>query len=149
MLAVFLINYQKIINAIKKLFKKNNSKVDIPTPTVKQENPDISFGEDLVEKKIEEQNNKQSDEKLTVEPFIIADESELKELEAKSHGSGGRRSGDIKTISNIDVQVEDLEDQEQLVQTDNKKQTIADQIKNLPPEVKALILSNIFDKKDK
>ena len=74
-----------------------------------------------------------------------------KELEAKSHRSGGRRSGDIKSISNIDVQVEELEDdnkEEDYLNTQTKTNTVANQIKNLPPEIKALLLSNIFDKKD-
>ena len=90
---------------------------------------------------------KQPEEQVNAEPFIVADENELKELESKSKRSGGRRSGDIKSISNIEVNVEELDDDTEQ-NTETKKNTIAEQIKNLPPEIKALILSDLFDKKD-
>lgn len=142
---VLLFNYQNIVDKIKS--KRNSKKPKEEKPAKSSKNDSINMGEDLVQKKVDELKHKPVEE-VTVEPFVMADESELKELEAKSSHSGGRRSGDIKTISNIDVQVEELDDGEQIQTTSTSKNTVAEQIKNLPPEIKALLLSDLLDKKE-
>ncbi len=147
-LVILLFNFRRIVDAIKN--KKKSKQKPTEVKPVKKNDDGVTMDEDLAQKKIDDLKNRPV-ENLTVEPFVVADENELKELEAKSHRSGGRRSGDIKSISNIDVQVEELEDdnkEEDYLNTQTKTNTVANQIKNLPPEIKALLLSNIFDKKD-
>ncbi len=141
---VLLYNYQKIIDAIKN--RKKSSKPKAEKPVKSSTNDSINIGEDLVQKKIDELKHEPAEE-IIVKPFIVADEDELKELEAKSNHSGGRRSGDIKTISNIEVKVEDLDDENPSQVSSTKENTVAEQIKNLPPEIKALLLSDFLDKK--
>ncbi len=140
---VLLFNYQNIISAIKK--RKQPKDETKQKPITKKDNG-VIIGEDIFLKKVDNLK-KQPEEQVNAEPFIVADENELKELESKSKRSGGRRSGDIKSISNIEVNVEELDDDTEQ-NTETKKNTIAEQIKNLPPEIKALILSDLFDKKD-
>ena len=140
---VLLFNYQNIISAIKK--RKQPKDETKQKPITKKDNG-VIIGEDIFLKKVDNLK-KQPVEQVNAEPFIVADENELKELESKSKRSGGRRSGDIKSISNIEVNVEELDDNIEQ-NTETKKNTIAEQIKNLPPEIKALILSDLFDKKD-
>lgn len=145
LIVVLLFNYQKIVEAIK---KKRQSKDSAQEKPAKKSDNGVIMGEDLVQKKVDDLK-KEPAEKVEGEPFVVASEDELKELESKSKRSGGRRSGDIKTISNIDVNVEELDDDDEIEQqTDTQKNTIAQQIKSLPPEIKALILSDLFDKKD-
>ena len=147
-LVILLFNFRRIVDAIKNNKKSKQKPTEVKS--VKKNDDGVTMDEDLAQKKIDDLKNRPV-ENLTVEPFVVADENELKELEAKSHRSGGRRSGDIKSISNIDVQVEELEDdnkEEDYLNTQTKTNTVANQIKNLPPEIKALLLSNIFDKKD-
>ena len=140
---VLLFNYQNIISAIKK--RKQPKDETKQKPITKKDNG-VIIGEDIFLKKVDNLK-KQPEEQVNAEPFIVADENELKERESKSKRSGGRRSGDIKSISNIEVNVEELDDDTEQ-NTETKKNTIAEQIKNLPPEIKALILSDLFDKKD-
>ena len=140
---VLLFNYQNIISAIKK--RKQPKDETKQKPITKKDNG-VIIGEDIFLKKVDNLK-KEPEEQVNAEPFIVADENELKELESKSKRSGGRRSGDIKSISNIEVNVEELDDDTEQ-NTETKKNTIAEQIKNLPPEIKALILSDLFDKKD-
>ena len=141
-LVVLLFNYRTIVDKIKSK-KQSKKEKDVEKPKKEK----VTFTEDLVKKNTD--NLKcPIEEEYTVEPFVMADEDELKELESKSKASGGRRSGDIKTISNIDVEVEELDDDEDYTPTFDKKNTIADQIKNLSPEIKALLLSDLLDKKD-
>ncbi len=141
-LVVLLFNYRTIVDKIKSK-KQSKKEKDVEKPKKEK----VTFTEDLV-KKNTDNLKRPIEEEYTVEPFVMADEDELKELESKSKASGGRRSGDIKTISNIDVEVEELDDDEDYTPTFDKKNTIADQIKNLPPEIKALLLSDLLDKKD-
>lgn len=143
LIVVLLFNYQKIVEAIK---KKRQSKDSVQEKPAKKSDNGVVMGEDLVQKKVDDLK-KEPTEQVQGEPFIVASEDELKELESKSKRSGGRRSGDIKTISNIEVNVEDLDEPTEQT-TDTQKNTIAQQIKSLPPEIKALILSDLFDKKD-
>ena len=140
---VLLFNYQNIISAIK---KRKQSKDETKQKPSTKKDKGVVIGEDIFLKKVDNLK-KQPEEQVNAEPFIVADENELKELESKSKRSGGRRSGDIKSISNIEVNVEELDDDTEQ-NTETKKNTIAEQIKNLPPEIKALILSDLFDKKD-
>ena len=140
---VLLFNYQNIISAIKK--RKQPKDETKQKPITKKDNG-VIIGEDIFLKKVDNLK-KQPEEQVNAEPFIVADENELKELESKSKRSGGRRSGDIKSVSNIEVNVEELDDDTEQ-NSETKKNTIAEQIKNLPPEIKALILSDLFDKKD-
>ena len=141
-LVVLLFNYRTIVDKIKSK-KQSKKEKDVEKPKKEK----VTFTEDLV-KKNTDNLKRPIEEEYTVEPFVMADEDELKELESKSKASGGRRSGDIKTISNIDVEVEGLVDDEDYTPTFDKKNTIADQIKNLSPEIKALLLSDLLDKKD-
>ncbi len=145
LIVVLLFNYQRIVDAIK---KKRQSKGSVQEKPAKKDDNGVALGEDLFQKKVDDLK-KEPAEQVEGEPFVVASEDELKELESKSKRSGGRRSGDIKTISNIEVKVEDLDDDDEIEQqVDTQKNTIAQQIKSLPPEIKALILSDLFDKKD-
>ena len=145
LIVVLLFNYQKIVEAIK---KKRQSKDSVQEKPAKKSDNGVALGEDFVQKKVDDLK-KEPTEQVQGEPFVVASEDELKELESKSKRSGGRRSGDIKSISNIEVNVEDLDDDDEIEQqVDTQKNTIAQQIKSLPPEIKALILSDLFDKKD-
>ena len=157
---VICLNFQKI----KGLFAKKNNK-----PKEKEEKPkkaetssnDIGLSyveEDYSSKKVDNIKREQSNNNIKYEvyDFVNANEQELKELESKKENKGGRLHGAIKSIENIDVEVEDLQDEEETVDSsvddfmlfENEKPSISKQIQDLPPELKALLISDVLKKKD-
>ncbi|MBO5885000.1 MAG: hypothetical protein J6Q51_04310 [Clostridia bacterium] len=97
-------------------------------------------------------------------------EDEEKELTNKSKGKAGRLRGDIKSAKIEKVVVEDLgeydenegffesdsmdnldDDEDQLYSGfffPDQNKSISQEIKNLSPELKALLINNVLDKKD-
>lgn len=157
---VIFMNYQKILGYLKKFNKKTDNTKPKKEESKKQEASNFIYEEeDSTYKK--EDTSKKDNPQVIVESFVTANEKELAELEADSKKNAGRKAGNIKSIDNIEVKVEDLEDEEELdLQEedlfeleemgliDRRQSSISEQIKNLPPEIKALLISNLLARKD-
>lgn len=156
---VICINFQKIKGLFAKKDKAPKQKEEKPKKSESSsEDTGLSYvEEDYSSKKVDniKREKLNNNVKYEVEDFVKANEQELKELEAKKENKGGRLHGAIKSIDNIDVEVEDLEDEEDgddssddFSLLEDEKPSISKQIQNLPPELKALIISDVLKKKD-
>ncbi len=146
---VISLNFQ----SIKAFFSKNKEKTkDKPEKPVKKES-DFTYEEPAYEKKVDSLNRVENTPKYEGEAFVLATDTELKELENKKK-SGGRLNGDIKSVQDIKVEVENINEEvdedEEIEEFLRKKKTasISDQIKSLPPELKALLVSDVLKRKD-
>lgn len=157
--AIFALNYQKIKSAISnkmpKIKNKKQEKKPKETPKPEKKIDEGLSYEDYTAKKIDNLSHEETN--VTVEPFVVASEDDIAELEAKTKKQGGRLSGDVKSVDNIDVNVEDLEDSLTDDDVDAirnygfegfSQPSISEQIKNLPPEIKAILISDILRRKD-
>ena len=158
---VFLIvivsfNFDKI----KGLFKKKKDK-DTQEPRQPKKDYSMDYEEPKREKRIKVDDLRHDKEPVeyTEESFVKATESELKELDNSKKQSGGRLKGGLKSVDNIKVEVEDVKGNDEQLDDDDdidefilKKKSqgevLADQIKNLSPEMKALIISDLLKRKD-
>ena len=150
---VISLNFQ----SIKGFFSKSKVKEKVdnkPEKPIVKKDPDFTYEEPVVQKKVDSLSRvEESTPKYEGEPFIVATDNELKELENKKN-SGGRLNGDIKSVQDIKVEVEnitsDLEEDEEIEELLRKRRTasISDQIKSLPPELKALLVSDVLKRKD-
>ncbi len=161
-IVVICLNFQRIKNLFAKKDKTPKEKEEKPKKIEKSsKDTGLSYvEEDYSSKKVDniKRETKSNNVKYEVEDFVKATEQELKELEAKKENKGGRLHGAIKSIDNIDVVVEDLKDEDDFdsdenfddfdMFEDNSNKSISKQIQNLPPELKALIVSDVLKRKD-
>lgn len=156
---VISLNFQNIKSKFvkkEKQPKQTTEKKDV----IPKNDTNISYDESEFLKKnnLNHEKEQNDDSQYVVQSFLEANEEELQELESKKKQGGGRLKGAIKSIDNIDVQVEDVdfdednfdEDDfgESLIDFDNSKPQISKQIQNLPPEIKAILISDVLKKKD-
>ena len=157
---VLLVNYPKIKNAIKNRppkIKVEKQKKD-PDKTAKKEN--LSYDEKVFKEKIDTIKVDNLDrDKLEEKPFVNISEEELKELENKTQKGTGRKykqpekKEENKPVypdyyyDDDDYEEDDFDDLHDMYDT-NEASEVAEEIKNLSPELKAILISNVLKKKD-
>ena len=155
LVVVVSFNFDKIKGLFK---KKKNKDPQVPKPSKKEYS--MSYEEPKKEKKIKVDDLKHDQEPVqyTEESFVKATESELEELDNSKKQSGGRLKGGLKSVDNIKVEVEDVKGNDEelddedlddyILRKKSQGEVLADQIKNLSPEMKALIISDLLKRKD-
>ena len=160
---VISFNYQSIKSKIK-LPKKSKKTSDNKQPKAEEQKKEdkkesnISYEESEYAPKVVVDDLDRDDDTIA-EPFIKANEEEIKELENKPKNKAGRLRGDIPSVKSEEVKVEYLGeydenegfyDSDDFYKYDNyeNSSSISEEIKNLPPEIKAMLLGNILNKKD-
>ena len=148
---VISLNFQNIKGWFSKGPKDKPQKEAKPIQPIE---PDLNYSEpEPQEKKVDSLKREEEIPVYTEESFVKATETELDELSNKKK-SGGRLNGDIKSVNEIKVEVENVGDEtseeDELDEIIRKKRasSISDQIKNLPPELKALLVSDVLKRKD-
>lgn len=171
---VVLFNFDKVKSSFKSSPKpkiQKEKKIDYDKKVSKSA---LNYDEKDFNKKKVDNLNHEDDGGM---PFVMANEEELKELTSKPKNEGGRLRGAIvrDDLSRNEVQVEDLGEYEESdawdgdnmdsneiddAQADEddlfafldddyeSEKSISEQIKSLPPEIKALLLTNVLDKRD-
>lgn len=152
---VLLVNFPKIKEAAgnrSKKSKETKEKIDYDTVPKKD---NLSYDEKEFKQKLETNvvvDDLNRDD-IQEQPFVNISESELVELEEKKASSGGRKYSDTpKTYdtestlysSSFDDDVDDLHD---MYETTEQSE-ISEEIKHLSPELKAILISNILNKRD-
>ena len=144
-------------HSIMGLFKgKKNKEPDAPKESAK--NYTLNYDEPPIveEKDVKIDNLNHEPVAYTEEAFVKATPDELSELENSKKQGGGRLKGIIKSVDNIKVEVENVkgnyeteEDLDDFIMSKKSQASvIADQIKDLSPEMKALIISDVLKRKD-
>lgn len=162
---VISVNSEKIRKHLRD--RKPKESTPKPKPAKKEKYEDnMSYSEYKPPVKVDDLGNPDEYEVGTLNQL---DEMEEKELENKSKGKAGRLRGDIKSAEIQKVEVEDLgeydenegffesDDMEDLEEDDDlyggfffpeQNKSISQEIKDLSPELKALLINNVLDKKD-
>ena len=155
---VLLVNYPKIKEAAKNKSKHSNTtkeKVDSDTVSKKE---NLSYDEKEFKQKMEASVvvDDLNHDKIKEQPFVDISESELVELEEKRASSGGRKYATEKPKSTTEEElysstydegfdnIDDLHDMYDSVE----QSEISEEIKSLSPELKAILVSNILNKRD-
>lgn len=148
---LILLNWQKIKAMLKPKIKESKKQKADADKTISNENFSHS----------EKDTPLYTDNLNKGEPYIVATEAELNELSNPTESSG-RIHSDKEPAEELEVKVEDLgnydedayfdDDQEfyaqEVFDLDVVENDIADQIKNLSPEMKALLLTSALNKKE-
>ena len=152
---ILLVNFPKI----KELFKNRPKTTKIKQPKVK-EDPDIvpkkeniSYDEKTFKQKFDEGlvvDNLDRDD-LKVESFVNITEDEIKELDSKKQALGGRKTQQLSSNTTEQVEYPDLgtddDDLHDMYDFANESE-ISEEIKNLSPELKAILISNLLNRRD-
>ncbi len=162
---VISFNYQTIKSKIKlpkkskKEPKKEVKKEESETKKEEKKESNLSYAEsEYAPKVVVDDLDREDDE----QSFVKANDDELKELENKPKNKAGRLRGDIVSSKGEEVKVEDLgeyDENESFFDVENseyidslindeKDSSISEEIKKLPPEIKAMLLGNVLNKKD-
>lgn len=171
---VVALNFESIKGKIKELFKSKKDKTPsekIEPVQVKEKktiNPNLSYDENenkvVIDniKRIEPEKQEKSEKEIQSTPFLVLKENEEDELENKND-KGGRKKEKVEKTSNLEVEVEDLGEFEVAepdsladdvaveefndYDLDDDKVNLKEEIKNMSPEMKAILIGDILKKK--
>ena len=171
---VVSLNYDKIKTYISNKLSNRLPKVEKPKPEKKDSYQEkMSYNE---YQPVTVDNLGNPDEKYEVGTLATLNEQEAKELSNNTKGKAGRLRGDIESVKIDKVEVEDLGEYDENAGFDDvgsdldndtefdesyeeddddfffydtpPKKTISQEIKDLSPQLKALLIDNVLSKKD-
>lgn len=158
---VLLVNIPKIKEATKNRSKRSGTskekkqKVDSDTLSKKE---NLSYDEKEFKQKLEENVvvDNLNHESIKEQSLVDISENEIVELEAKRPSSGGRKynSEEYKSTteeelysSTFDDEFDSIDDLHDMYDSTQQSE-ISEEIKNLSPELKAILISNLLNKRD-
>ena len=152
---VLLVNFPKIKQAAgnkSKKTKEPKEKVDYDTVPKKD---NLSYDEKEFKQKLEQNvvvDNLNRDD-IKEQSFVNISESELVELEEKPESSGGRKYRKEQWTSNTEAELYNSQSEDDYEELHDmfdipEKTDISEEIKHLSPELKAILFSNILNKRD-
>ena len=152
---VLLVNFPKIKQALgnkSKKTKEPKQKTDHDTVPKKD---NLSYDEKEFKQKLDENvvvdNLNRGD--IKEQPFVNISESELEELEEKQESSGGRKYSNEQKVYDTESTLysstfeDDVDDLHDMYETTEQSE-LSEEIKHLSPELKAILISNILNKRD-
>lgn len=158
---VILINFDKVKKILPK--KKSKKKTETSKPEKKEKYADNMSYSEYQPVKVDNLKNDETFEVSTLDELNEQEEKE-KQSQTKSKSKGGRLKGDIKSVEIERVEVEDLgeydenagfddaDDNDKIIKDfDNfgpPNKSISQEIKELSPQLKALLIDNVLKRKD-
>ena len=145
LLVLFFFNYQTVLSFIKNLFKKKNKKTSKVKEEPKPEKYEPSY-EDFKPIVKEPENDRDS----SIEELLNMDDfDEFMYDDDVYDGSDNIFSSDTPSKSSIESFTDETFDEIfKKYNVKSGKKSLAKQIRELPPEIKAMVIDNILDKKN-